>query len=327
VVWWALGSAIVAGVDGGATKTRALVLDAESLAVGLGLAGPSNPTNVGVEKAARNIAKAVSEAASSIGASVDRIEVVYAGLAGVDSELVRREVAPDLQRLSGLGERLIVDHDAYISLLSATRGQPGILVIAGTGSIVFALTGKGERVIVGDRGWLLGDEGSGFWVARLALRRLLKALDGRRSHDCLTRSLAEKLHVKNSDELMYWFYHNRSVENIASVARHVAEAAGKGCWPAEAILRLGARLLARAVLVASRRTGLRNVYITGSMFTNKPFLEEFTRILSGSGVSVAREKLHPVTGAIYAALKIIGFEKPEIAFDPNVVKAAAKLYQ
>jgi glucosamine kinase len=319
---------LVVGVDGGATRTRALAVDAETGAVGWGLAGPSNPVNVGVERAAASVREAVAGAVAGLGAGVGDAALVYAGLAGVDSELVRREVEPALQRLSGLGGRLVVDHDAYISLLAATRGRPGILVVAGTGSIVFALSESGERVIVGDRGWLLGDEGSGFWTGRLALRRLLKALDGRRRHDCLTRRLAERLGVKTSDELMYWFYRHQGVEEVASVARYVAETAGEGCWPAEAILRLGARLLARAVLVASEKTGLREVHVTGSMFNNRPFLEEFEAVLGRAGLRVSKRRFYPVVGAVYAALLRVGFSGPErVAFSRPVLEAAAQLYR
>ncbi len=318
---------IVVGVDGGATRTRALAYDTASGRAGVGVAGPSNPVNVGVGAAGRSIREAVEEAVASVGAGVGEVAVVYAGLAGVDSELVRREVAPGLREASGLGERLIVDHDAYISLLAATRGEGrAILVIAGTGSIVFTIGRGGERVIVADRGWLLGDEGSGFWTGRLALRRLLQALDGRRRHDCLTRYLASRLQVSSSDELMYWFYKNQSVEKVAGVAKLVGEAAREGCEIAEVLLRRGARLLARAVLTAYSRTGYRRVYITGSMFANKAFLEEFKHTLEQRSLTVVEEKLYPVLGALYAALKTADHPNPAIAFSPQLEKLASRLY-
>ncbi|BEP18134.1 BadF/BadG/BcrA/BcrD ATPase family protein [Pyrofollis japonicus] len=316
---------IVVGVDGGATSTKVLALSTSTMEASIARSGPSNPVNVGPEKAGENIGKGVLEAVRKLGARLDDIVLVYAGLAGLDSRRVKDALADTIKHASGLGERLVLDHDAYISLLAATRGRPGILVIAGTGSIVFAYDGA-RRLILGDRGWLLGDEGSGFWVARLALRRLRRALDGLIGHDCMTSFLTKRLGVRDTDELMYWFYNNQGVEQIASVTRYLAEIA-ENCAPARSLFEKGARLLAALALEAAKWTGLQNVYVTGSMFRSNVFMSTFRNVLEARGISVHENIVYAVLGAVYEALRLAGDPEPDKAFSNELYTAARNLYE
>ncbi len=320
---------LVAGVDGGATSTKTVVLDVDSGGVWAGQSGPSNPINVGVVSAGTNIRQALEDAVKRAGYKVSDITLIVAGLAGLDSRVVYKHLAPHIVASSGLGERLYLEHDAHIAWLYATRGGEGVLVVAGTGSIAYSAYG-GKRFIAGNRGWLLGDEGSGFWVARKALRRLLRALDGRSSHDCLTRSLKAKLGVSDSDELMYWFYLTRGrIESIAAVAKHVVDAAEEGCNAAKEILQEGARLLAEATIVVAERTSSKTIYIVGGMFNSKVFLEAFSKTIKAAGLQVRETIVYAVLGALYLALRHAGFRDREawrIVDSPNVTETAKRLY-
>ncbi len=321
---------LVAGVDGGASSTKAVVYDVESGGVWAGRGGPGNPVNVGAASAALAVRAALEDALEGSGHSWRRVEVVVAGLAGLDSRLLYAHLVPHIVSSLGIGRRLVVEHDAHVAWLYAGRGGNAVLVIAGTGSIAYNAYG-GRRLIVGDHGWLLGDEGSGFWVARAALRRLLKALDGRSGWDCLTRGLSERLSARSGDELGYWFYLTRGrVERIASVARHVVDMAEHGCGPAAELLETGARLLAEAARVAAERSGAETVYVTGSMFRSKVFLGEFRRVLEARGLRVAERRVYPALGALYMALRRMGLGEEEawaVVDDPVVVEAARMLYE
>lgn len=320
---------LVAGIDGGATTTRAVVLDISSSGVWTGRSGPSNPVNVGATTAGANIRRALENALEESGYTVDDIAVIVAGLAGLDSRIVYRHLAEHIIDSSGLRGKLYLEHDAHIAWLYATRDNEGVLVIAGTGSIAYSAY-RGERVIAGDRGWLLGDEGSGFWVAHKALRRLLKALDGRSSHNCLTRGLQIRLGVSSPDELMYWFYLTRSnVENIAAVARHVIDVAEEGCVEAKKLLEKGARLLAAAAVFVAEKTGSRTVYIMGGMFNSRVFREAFSETIRANGLYVREATVYAVLGALYLALRRAGFEDAEAwqkIDHPSVINKARELY-
>ena len=320
---------LVASIDAGASSTKILVVDVDRLRVWRGLGGPGNPVNAGVEAAARNIREALSSILEEEGLDFSSLKLVVAGFAGLDSRIVAGEVAPRLARLTGLGDKLVVEHDAHIAWYHATRGSKGVLVIAGTGSIAYTVH-EGRRIIVGDHGWLLGDEGSGFWVAAQALRRLLRALDGRSGHDCLTRGLMRLLSIRDADSLAYWFYTvNCRVERIAEVAGMVARLAdAEGCREAGELMALAAERLAEAAVHAARVSGSSTVYVTGGMFGSLTFSSAFQKTLGERGLRVSRRLVLPVLGGLAIALERIGLADPwPVADSPQVVTAAKSLYQ
>ena len=318
---------IVVGVDGGATSTKALALDTSARRVAIATSGPSNPVNNEPELSGRNIRAAVEKALEGLGLGISELDLVFAGLAGFDSSLVKARLEPLVKQSSGLGDKLALDHDAYISLLSATRGEPGVLVIAGTGSIAMGYDGE-RRVVLGDRGWLLGDEGSGFWVARLALRRLRRALDGLAPHDCLTRNLSMALGTRSSDELMYWFYLNKGIDRIARVVIHVSEAANKGCEAAQELLARGARLLAAIASRVATIISVDTVYGVGSLFKSRLYRQSFAKELRRRiGAKLVVGTVYPVIGALYEALRLLGYrDAARIFTDEAVLSAASRLY-
>ncbi|MET1128444.1 MAG: BadF/BadG/BcrA/BcrD ATPase family protein [Thermoproteota archaeon] len=318
---------ILVGIDGGATRTRAIAYHLELGAVWTGEAGPSNPVNVGVTTAALNIRAAVEEALRRGGLPIGDVALAVAGLAGLDSRLILKQVEPHIASSSGLGQRLVLEHDAHVAWLHATRGREGVLVIAGTGSIAYSAHG-GRRIVVGNRGWLVGDEGSGFWLARMALSRLARALDGRSPHSCLTKGLMQRLSVRNGDELAYWFFLTRGrVDRIASVAVHVLELADEGCEDAAELVRQGAELLAESACIAARASGSRTIYVVGSMFKSTTFREAFANQVEAQGLRLSLSRVYPVLGALYIALKKAGVESPwSIAGSEKLEEVARKLY-
>ena len=123
----------VVGVDGGGTKTHAVILDSNFALVGEGFAGPSNPLRVGIANAAAAVREAIEKACEA--AQVRRTDLVAAeiGLAGASRPELRARMREALHT-SGIGEIIVVS-DADIALYGVTEGEPGVIVIAGTGSI------------------------------------------------------------------------------------------------------------------------------------------------------------------------------------------------
>jgi N-acetylglucosamine kinase-like BadF-type ATPase len=221
------GRELVLGVDGGGTKTRVIITDANQRILGEGTAGPSNPLRVGIGNAATAIREAVDHACAE--AHVQRADILAAevGLAGVRRADVRQRMR---EALSGLGIHSIeVVTDADIALFGATDGEPGLVIIAGTGSICCGFNARGQRACAGGWGPLAGDEGSGSWMARRALQAIARAKDGRSPETIMAESACAYFNVTTTDDLLFAIYApGMTNDRIAGFARYVIEVAREG---------------------------------------------------------------------------------------------------
>jgi N-acetylglucosamine kinase-like BadF-type ATPase len=169
---------IVAGVDGGQSSTVALVADADGAVIGSGRAGPAD--DVGERHAALRTAAAVDAALdaalAAAGSTADHpIEVVVAAISGYDDARDGRAIPLRTRAL-----RVVVEHDAEAAWRGAFAGREdagGILVIAGTGSVALGRTRAGVVARAGGWGYLFGDEGSAFWLARRAVSQAMTRAD------------------------------------------------------------------------------------------------------------------------------------------------------
>src|SRR2546423_13077785 len=161
------------GVDGGGTKTHAVLLDEHERLLGEGFAGPSNPLRVGVASAAAAVREAIDGACDAAGVRRADIAACEVGLAGVRRSDLRERMRDSLTSL-GISSLEVVT-DADIALYGATNGAPGVVLIAGTGSICCGRNARGKRVCAGGWGPLAGDEGGGSWLGRRALQAVAQA--------------------------------------------------------------------------------------------------------------------------------------------------------
>lgn len=224
------------GVDGGGTKTQVALMNEAGEIKGEGFSGPSNPLRVGVETAVANIVTATNVACDSGGVSRGDIAAATFGLAGVRRADLRqrvRESFVDRLRI----RRVEVITDAEIALYGTTLGKPGLVVIAGTGSICLGKNEAGEIAIAGGWGPLAGDEGGGIGIAQKALHSVAKASDGRGMPTLLTESASEYFRASGPENLIVAIY-SPQVDNkrIAGFARLVVETAKKGDKTAVEIL-------------------------------------------------------------------------------------------
>ncbi|MFN2452818.1 MAG: N-acetylglucosamine kinase [Pyrinomonadaceae bacterium] len=277
---------LVLGVDGGGTKTRALIADERQRVLGEGIAGPSNPLRVGIGNAAAAIREAVDKACAA--ASVQRAEIVAAeiGLAGVRRGDVRERMRETLTGL-GIGSLEVVT-DADIALFGATDGAPGVVVIAGTGSICCGLNRQGRHVCAGGWGPLAGDEGSGSWIARRALQAVARAADGRGQATLLVRAACDYFDIQKAEELSTAIYApSMTNERIAGFGRRVIEAAqSEDTVAAEIVSEAGRELGAAAVAVIRNlrmeREKFQVAYVGGVFAAGElvlqPLREEIARV-------------------------------------------------
>ena len=214
----------VVGVDGGGTKTHAVITDVNHRVLGEGTAGPSNPLRVGIANAALAVREAIDRACEA--AEVRRSDLVAAqiGLAGARRPELRARMHEALSNLEIADIEVVGDAD--IALYGATDGQPGVVVIAGTGSICCGINGARKEFCAGGWGPMVGDEGGGSWIARRALRAIAKASDGRGPKTSLTTNACEYFHVSMPEDLSTAIYApSITNERLAGFGRHVIEAA------------------------------------------------------------------------------------------------------
>lgn len=208
------------GIDGGGTKTKAVLLDRDKNRLGEFIGGPMNYQVI----KGSGVRDRILEAAKFLGADLEKTSVGV-GVAGAGRENEIREIE-NLLAESGV-KNFKVSNDAHIALLGAHNGEDGAFLISGTGSIGYVL--NSEKVSrVGGFGHLLGDEGSGYWIGMTLLKKLFKGSDRRgRYSEILMEKVLETLNLHSRDELLKWVYTNTEKGKIASLARIVFDNIGE----------------------------------------------------------------------------------------------------
>ncbi|ABG03595.1 ATPase, BadF/BadG/BcrA/BcrD type [Rubrobacter xylanophilus DSM 9941] len=212
-----MGYPLYLGVDAGGTKTHAVLVDADGEMIAEATAGPGNPLSAGEGVARRSLEGAVREALR-----FGRPAAAHLGFAGAGRrrDLERIEA---LVRSLGLPCPFTVSDDAKIAFY-AVAGPPGAILVCGTGSIAVAYAPDGASCRAGGHGYLLGDEGSGYWIGREAVRAALRAADGRGGPTRLVEKVPELLGFASLDEVVSAVYEGgMGRSGLAGLAKHVLE--------------------------------------------------------------------------------------------------------
>jgi N-acetylglucosamine kinase-like BadF-type ATPase len=281
------------GLDIGGTKTRGVRFE-HGQAVADESVGSSNVQNVSREEAARHLA----ELFGRIGGG--RVAQVYAGAGGIDTDedaaALAALIAPHVP-----GAKITVVHDSRL-LLAAGGASTGVAVIAGTGSAAWGRNAQGEEARAGGWGYLLGDEGSGYWLGREAVRHSLRRMNQGLEPDELTTALLRSCNIDDPNKLIALFHSPETGRRYwAQQARLVVEAANAGHAPSQALVEQAGVDLAGLAAQALRKLGIKGPVILGSgLGMNVPRLQDaFRRSLAGEGVTDVRvlEK-DPVFGVL-----------------------------
>ena len=302
------------GVDGGGTRTRCLVCDEQGHILGSGLAGPSNHHIVGKDGATTALRESIYGALSSSGYA-DPL-VVYLGLAGVAQGSDRMVIESIVASLSLNISTLTVDSDATVALAGALLGEPGVVVISGTGSIVYGINRNGQHARAGGWGPILGDEGSGYDMGRKAMIAALKSHDGRGKSTKLTSLLLTVLGLAHLTELVNAVYSSTNImtrDRVADLAKVVFAAASEGDLVAQEIISCAGRELAQGVSAVIRKLGLCGdsipVALSGGLFSATDVLQNVMVAEVGRLAPKARivkPASSPEVGALLLALQSSG---------------------
>jgi glucosamine kinase len=290
-----------AGIDGGQSSTVAVVGDERGRILASGRAGPADEIDAGPESLRLHDAlrAALDDARARAGLPEETVfAAVVAGVSGYRGRVYGR--APDLP-----AERFILMHDAPIAHAGALAGEPGVVVISGTGSVIYARDAHANAQTLGGWGFLFGDEGSAFWIAREALALLMRAHDeGAGAFAGETRAACEFFGVGSLRELAHALYHGALArDRLAAFAptvlrfdsfRSIADA-GAG--------RLAA-LVHRAIEAGAPATDA----LIGGAFADHGFRERVsTRILEAvPGAQIVRPRYEPAAGALLLAYRELG---------------------
>jgi glucosamine kinase len=322
------------GIDGGGTKTRSVLGDGTKV-LATGTAGGSNMVRLGEERARAALHAVIRQVCTAAKISASEINAVCIGASGAGrpevaakiSEMVREmlavsDAAPATSRVA----QVMVVGDMEIALEAAFGAGPGVIAIAGTGSIVFGRDGAGRRARAGGWGFAISDEGSGHWIGREAVSAVVRAYDARandiKANDvrgnygtmndrggqtALTAMILEEWKLADIDALIQ-FANSTPPPEFPRLFRVVLRAAEQGGRAAHELLARAGRELALLAEIVVRRIAPAAPYVpvatTGSVFrqseeVRRVFYDQLTA--SFPGIDLREDFVEPVMGALALA--------------------------
>ncbi len=261
---------IFLGIDGGGSQTSCLIGDEKSVQ-GKGTSAGSNVVRVGERQARESLGSAIRQACSAANISPAKIERTCVGIAGGAGP----EIAAIVRRLLSefvSGEIEIVG-DMVIAIEAAFGSGPGVIVIAGTGSIAYGRNSSGQTARAGGWGFAISDEGSGHWIGRSAVAASMRACDeaGAESTSVLRESIMKSWGVTTHEQLVV-MANAAPPPNFAALLPGVLSAADAGDATARNVLtEAGVELATLAKIVIGRLfadAGAIPVAVSGGVFCN-----------------------------------------------------------
>ncbi len=241
-----MSSFLVAAIEGGGTRTDAVLVDSEGQFRGWGRSGPAMALYVGPSASAAHFVEAAERACD-----------------GVEPADVRAVVVSTPRHWAGSprdallkcfpSARVLREHEETVALFGALGEKRGLMVSVGTGSFAYGIDDGGEAEYVGGRGPLLGDEGSGYYIGLQGLRLALHSLDGRQPETDLLPALLASAGVKSDEELVRKVYaQGLGRHDIAALSAKVLELAEAGDAVAVLVIERAADELAAMALQVAR---------------------------------------------------------------------------
>lgn len=298
------------GVDGGQSSTTALIGDETGKVIGVGRAGAVNHVT-GPDARAKFLevlGGCVNSAAAQAGLSAPEFQSACCGFSGGPSD----KDAPTREAIKAA--KFFITHDALIALSGATAGAPGVVVIAGTGSIAFGRNADGATARAGGWGYIFGDQGGAFDLVRRALRAVVKNEEGWGPPTRLRDLLLESTGASNANDLLHRFYtpdypHSR----VAALCPLIQKAAADGDPVAHNILMSSAHTLGSLVSAVRRNLFIDHmpalVTYAGGVFQCRPILDRFRLLVAmEEGNHVENPQFGPAAGALLEAYREDGNE-------------------
>jgi N-acetylglucosamine kinase-like BadF-type ATPase len=308
------------GVDGGGTKTQAVVSDLQGTVLARGLGGASNHKRVGFERACEAITGAVDGALGPVLSNKTtvrplwrsgRVAAACFGLSGIDSP---EDEAPLLAwaKAQGFAPVLSVVNDTELILAAGTPEGWGVAAISGTGSNCIARSPKGQTFRVGGWGPSLGDEGSGYTMGMQALRAATQAADGRGNAKGILQMVLRHFKLRDANALVTYIYRPEVTHaDIAGLVDPLMDLAGTGDADAGHIVQEAARDLAHQINTAIKRLGVPRppLALTGGVLRRVAFKQALLSFVMEELGPVAMVS-QPYLGAVTLAKRLLAPARP-----------------
>jgi N-acetylglucosamine kinase-like BadF-type ATPase len=296
----------VLGIDAGGTKTVCLLADAHGAILAEARGGGANLQASGELEAEKVLHDVMDRALAERDV---RPDAICLGIAGVDRPR-DADAARSIMRRIGFKSRVLIVNDALVALTAGVGDAPGVVIIAGTGSIAYGRDGNGRAARAGGWGYLLGDEGGGFWIGRSALAAVVRQFDQRGPATLLTDMVLDHMHLASPTELIHAIY-DRGIQRLAigGIAPVVQQALERGDVVAADIVKRATGELAAAATAVIQRLEMRgdqfSIVLAGGTFRGIPSLvsgvaSALSDVAPRSQVSLLREE--PALGAVHLAL-------------------------
>jgi N-acetylglucosamine kinase-like BadF-type ATPase len=303
------GARHILGVDGGATKTLAAVLDLHDRTLHLGHSGPSNEDAVGPRLAVKAILDATDQALARAGIAHAELSSAVVAVAGTDTASIDRQ----LHEMRA--DHWIVVGDVVGAWATATGAQPGVGAISGTGSNVFGVGADGRTWRAGGWGHLLGDEGSGYWLGAQSIVAALHDRDGSGPPTALSAAALQFFGSPSLEALAASVYTTPLTKSeVAAFAVETARLAHAGDVLARELYARAAELLGAQIHAVIANTGLVGDFPVGLIGSAFRAGELFTAPLTQAIHRVAPEarvlpvEMAPVGGSLLLGLRACGLE-------------------
>jgi N-acetylglucosamine kinase-like BadF-type ATPase len=291
------------GIDGGGSTLRVMIVDDDLCTLAMSTRGAVNPGAIGRAASAALIQDAIREA---LAASGERVDAVGIGIAGASAAYAADWLTHTVRAVLP-GVPVAPSVDVEIALTGAHGARRGAIVLAGTGSAALAIDASGRRAQAGGWGWLLGDEGSGAWLALEGLRAAARWADGADpAAEHLARRMLEVLGLARPQDIIAWVYRQPPpIRELAAQAPLVLEAADAGDPAAGNIVARGVMALAGLARLALARAAEPELRFCGGLLTaDNPLSRGLARALDLPGIPYP---LHaPVVGAALLAKHLLG---------------------
>jgi N-acetylglucosamine kinase-like BadF-type ATPase len=298
----------VLGIDAGGTKTVCLLADEQGDILAEGRGGGANLQAAG-ELEVEKVLHRVMEAA--LRDHDIHPSAICLGIAGVDRPDDADAVRGIMRRI-GFKTPTLVVNDALVALVAGAGDEPGIVVVAGTGSIAYGRNVAGQAARAGGWGYLLGDEGGGFWIGRAALSAVVRQFDGRGPTTILTDMVLHHLGLASPTQLVHEIYYRdlqqRTIAGLAALVQAAAD--GGDATAAQILARAGGELAAAARSVITRLRMRGDAFpsiLAGGIFRGVPRLagdvaSRLSEIAPRSQVRLL--DVEPAIGAVRLALAV-----------------------
>ncbi len=294
----------IIGIDGGGTKTVGMLATKDGKTIAKTQTGPSNYHVVGIEQTKNVLTEIITQLKLKVpNSDLDSIRCCI-GMAGLGRD-EDREIIGHICDEIGINNRILT-HDAHIGLVGGTGKQSGVIIISGTGSIVYGINEHGKEARAGGWGYILGDEGSGYDIAVKGLQAVARAADKREPATQITQLILKRLALNEPNDLIRWT-HAASRDEIAQLASVVFVAAEIKDTKAEKIIDSAMSEFACAVETVVMQLEFSHpfdIVFSGGILLHQPILTDklqrwIEKIIIGSSVIIPKHE--PAYGAVLLA--------------------------